>query len=277
MSQIRPLERPPAPKHAAAHTSLMDRVRTLFQTQIGLAAFVVLSLVPTLSFSLDPRWRDLGLALLLPVVLIPLLLAGFIVGSVAASGRELRELIRDRKTRVIHGIEHATVVMLLRQGFQVRGGQTDQGYFKLWLEGDSRNGERILDGATDAVRRACTEGIANLRTERWSIAIHPKCGTTWMVLFLLASLGSIASVAIGLFTTLEPKLLLATVGAFFAVLVLGSRPLGNLLQRAMTIDVDFRQASVQRIIRRALPQDVICYYVHLDVDLDDVEGGAVRA
>ncbi len=98
-----------------------------------------------------------------------------------------------------------------------------------------------------------------------------------MVLFLLASFGSIASVAIGLFTTLEPQTLLTLVGVFFGVLVLGSRPLGYLLQRTMTIAVDFRRASVKRIIRCVEPRDVICYYVHLDVELEGGEDGSVRA
>jgi len=273
MNEIHAWERPPPPKHVSEGTSRTDRIRTLFESPVGIALFAVVSLAPALSFSLDPRWRWLGLAQFLPVVLIPLILGSFIIGSIAASLRELRDLIKDRRTRIIHGIEHATVAMLLRRGFQVRGGQTDNGYFKLWLESDQRKGKRKpKDGATEAVRRACSKAIEKLRTEKWSLAIHPKCGTTWMVLFLLASIVAIASVAIGLFTTLSPKTLVAIVGTFFAFLALGSRPLGYLLQRTMTIAVDFKGARVKRITRRLDERDVVCYYVHLQVDLEDDNG-----
>ena len=78
---------------------------------------------------------------------------------------------------------------------------------------------------------------------------------------------AIASVAIGLFTTVSPKTLLAIVGTFFALLVLGSRPLGYLLQRTATVAVDFKGARVKRITRRLDEWDVVCYYVHLQVDL----------
>ena len=277
MTRIHALETAPAPKHSSERTTAINRMRTFFQSPIGLASFAVASLVPTLSFSLDPRWRGVGLALLLPVVLVPLILAGFIVGSIASSVRELRELVRDRRTRVIHGIEHATVVMLIRDGYQVRGGQTHDGYFKLWLESDRREGEEgeAEKRPIDVVRRACNEAIEKLPTEGWSLAIHPKCGTTWMVLFLLASLGAMASVAIGLFATLEPKMFLTAIGVFFGALALGSRPIGYLLQRTMTIAVDFKRVDVKRIIRCVEPRDVVCYYVHLEVELDGV--GVARA
>ncbi len=93
-----------------------------------------------------------------------------------------------------------------------------------------------------------------------------------MVLSLLASIVAIASVAVGLFSTLRPKTLLAIVATFFAFLALGSRPLGYLLQRTMTIAVDFKGARVKRITRRVDERDVVCYYVHLQVELEDDNG-----
>ena len=267
MNEIHAWERPPPPKHVDEDTPPTERIRTLFESPVGIALFAVVSLAPALSFSLDPRWRWLGLALFLPVLVVPLILGSFIIGSVAASFRELRDLIKDRKTRIIHGIEHATVVVLLRRGFRVRGGQTDNGYFKLWLESDQRRGKRKPnESTTEAIRRACIKAIQRLRTEKWSLAIHPKCGTTWMALFLLASIVAVVSVAIGLFTTLTPKTLLTIVGGFLAFLALGSRPLGHLLQRTVTIAVDFKRATVKRISRHVEERDLICYYVHLQVE-----------
>lgn len=273
MTEIHAWEKPPPPKHLVEGVSGGSRIRAFFESPVGLAVFSIFALAPALSFALDPRWRWLGIGYLLPAALFPLFLGSYIIGSVAASFREVRDLIKDRRTRVIHGIEHATVVMLLRRGFQVRGGQTDDGYFKLWLQSDRREGKKKpKTGATEDVRKACVKAIDRLRRERWSLAIHRRCGTTWMVLFLLAALAAISSVAIGLFTTLQPVAILKVAGAFLALLVLGARPLGYLMQRTMTIAVDFQRATVQRIVRCVEESGVVCYYVHLDVELP---GGAL--
>ncbi len=229
------------------------------------AALADASTVP----SLDPRWRWFAIAHLAPAVLIPLILGGFVLGSIAASFREVRELIRDRRIRIIHGIEHATVVMLLRRGFQVTHGQTDKGYFKVWLQTDRREGKKNPTiAATDAVRRACLKAIVRLRKEKWSLAIRRKCGTTWAVLFSLASLAAVTTVALGLFTNLKPSAVLTLAGVLVVALGIGSRPLGYLLQRTMTVGVDFRHAKVKRIIRRIEESGAVCYYVHLDVELE---------
>jgi hypothetical protein len=269
MKEIRAWERPPSPKHLAQGTRLSGRISSFFESPLGLALFVGLSLAPALSLSLDPGWRWFAIAHLVPTVLIPLILGGFVLGSIVASLREIAELIRDRRTRIIHGIEHATVVMLLRRGFQVIGGQTDTGYFKLWLKTDQREGKKKpMTSATESVRRGCLKAIKRLRKERWSLAIHRKCGTTWMALFFLASLAAITSVAIGLFMALKPTTLLIIGGVLVGLLGIGARPLGYLLQRTITVEVDFRRATVKRIIRRVQERGSVCYYVHLDVELE---------
>ncbi|HKD41784.1 MAG TPA: DUF6391 domain-containing protein [Myxococcaceae bacterium] len=266
MNEIHTWERPPAPKHLAEGSRLSEKISSFFESAVGLAFFAALTLTP-LSLALDPSWRWFVIAFMPVSVLIPLVLGGWILGSVAASFRELRELIGDRRTRIIHGIEHATVVVLLRRGFQVTHGQTDKGFFKVWLKSDRREGKRTpASGATEAVRRACLKAIERLRRERWSLAIHKKCGTTWMVLFFLSALAAISAVAIGLFMNLPPKVLLAVAGALVLALAAGARPLGYLVQRTMTIGVDFHRTTVRRIIRRIEDTGAVCYYVHLDVE-----------
>jgi len=273
MNEIHAWERPPAPKHIAEGAPLSEKISSFFESALGLAFFAALTLTP-LSLSLHPAWRWFVIAYMPLSVLIPLVLGSWILGSIAASFRELRELIRDRSTRIIHGIEHATVVVLLRRGFQVTHGQTDKGFFKVWLKSDQREGKRTpASGATEAVRRACLKAIERLRREKWSLAIHKKCGTTWMVLFLLTSLTAIICVAIGLLMNLRPASIVSLAAILVAVLSLGSRPLGYLVQRTVTVGVDFHRASVKRIMRRIEESGAVCYYVHLDVELEDEATG----
>jgi len=156
----------------------------------------------------------------------------------------------------------------------VTHGQTDKGFFKVWLKSDQREGKRTpASGATEAVRRACLKAIERLRREKWSLAIHKKCGTTWMVLFLLTSLTAIICVAIGLLMNLRPASIVSLAAILVAVLSLGSRPLGYLVQRTVTVGVDFHRASVKRIMRRIEESGAVCYYVHLDVELEDEATG----
>jgi len=80
-------------------------------------------------------------------------------------------------------------------------------------------------------------------------------------------------VAIGLLMNLRPASVVSLAAILIAVLSLGSRPLGYLVQRTVTVGVDFHRASVKRIMRRIDESGAVCYYVHLDVELEDEATG----
>ena len=60
-------------------------------------------------------------------------MAGIFLWSLGSSFRELRDLARDRTTRIIHGLEHATIRILLDEGSIVYGGLTHTGFFEIDL------------------------------------------------------------------------------------------------------------------------------------------------
>ena len=119
-----------------------------------------------------------------------------------------------------HGLEHATVHLLSRSSYPVRGGFSIEGGFFL-----------VGDVSTEAVATAATEALARLRQGESGLAFHPYCGTNAAVAGMLAGLLAGLAVMFGSrrredrFFSLFLGMGLATWGVFFGL------PLGNQLQR----------------------------------------------
>ena len=59
------------------------------------------------------------------------------IAAMVAGSTELRAIATYHTTRVIHGLEHATLTVLEERGVHVRGGQTSHGMFALELDHDN--------------------------------------------------------------------------------------------------------------------------------------------
>ena len=218
---------------------------------------------PLLSLALDSQWRLLALGFAAPLLIVPVTMAGRFLWSLGSSFRELRALARDRTTRVIHGLEHATAKVLSQEGSIVYGGLTHTGFFELHLY---REGKAEDQAAT--VRAAVKAAVRRIRGGERGLAYHPQCGTSMLVTVTLMALMALASAAIGLFMDLSPRILLAVGGTYVGVLLVAARPLGLLAQRFLTVSTSFRSARVLRVVRGLERDgDGACYDVYFNVRL----------
>jgi hypothetical protein len=153
---------------------------------------------------------------------------------------DLRALARNKRTRILHGLEHATINLMLQRGFPVRSGCTYDGEFVIRIDHDGRSWNRLLeirDIARDAIIRI-------VRGER-ELAYTPECGTSWLVGYCLLALAIVGSGLVG-------RMLGAPVGVVFAASVGAAicaravkRPLGLWVQRHVSVSTDVLVASIK--------------------------------
>ena len=142
------------------------------------------------------------------------------------------------QTRRNHALEHATI-HLLSQHYPgtFLAGHSDPGGF--WLLGEV---------PTEAVEAAVREAEARLRRGERNLAIHPGCGTNYLVSGGMAALaGALAMVGVGKrwrdkFDRLPLALTAGTLALMF------SQPVGYRLQEKVTTDSDLGSLQVVEIV-----------------------------
>jgi hypothetical protein len=217
-------------------------------------------LVFLLSMAMDVHWRDFVLSHMTFVLLFPLIPALAIVHGLWEARRELVALFRSRKTRVVHGLEHATIAMLEEDGVTVRSGLSDHWGFRVDLEVDeSRVDEAALRGAAEEAIRRVVAGDDGLTITR-------LCGTSLLVGVLLASLTFLAFLVVGLVGALQLPMILLLAGLGLGLVMVGRHPLGLLAQRYLTVSTDFQTASVGAIERIGSGGRSLSWTVNLRVD-----------
>ncbi|HEB66090.1 MAG TPA: hypothetical protein ENJ02_11200 [Chloroflexi bacterium] len=156
---------------------------------------------------------------------------------------ELPPLSRIRRN---HGLEHATL-HLLSQRFPrtSMAGHSDSGGF--WLLGDV---------PTEAVERAVTEALERMRNGQHGLAVHPNCGTNFVVSGGLAGVAGAAAMwgAGSDWRDKAERLSLAALLATAALIF--SRPLGFWLQAHVTTSGypgTLEVVEVRRTTRAGLP------------------------
>ena len=184
-------------------------------------------------------------------------------------------IIRDRRTRIAHGLEHATIAVLQKAGVSVVHGFThERDRFVVALAAGQEL--RLL-----AVHEAAADSIRRIRDGERSLAYHPDCGTTAVVVAVTFWLVYVSSL-------LFSFVIGGSVALFFAVSLIVFRlgiawaiPLGLLAQRLFTVSTDFTSASVvdsrevARIGRFRRPKDETWFEVIVDIRLRASDGGFV--
>ena len=140
-----------------------------------------------------------------------------------------------RRVRQNHGLEHATVAVLLERGVRPPlGGYSTAGGFFIFGRASS---ETVSDAAYEA--------LARMKEGQKELAVSPYCGTNLATGALLAGLLTTAILGRRKGRLKRfPFAIAAIVGA-----TLASRPLGNSLQRKYTTLAEVSDIEISRVRR----------------------------
>ena len=147
------------------------------------------------------------------------------------------------RVRRNHALEHATLQILSEghSGSGLMGRSTFHGFY---VYGD-------VD--TKAVVHAAQEGLRRLKAGQREIAIHPSCGSNYVIAGAIAGLGAFA--ALGGFIPHRREGILDRLARFplaWAVATVGvilSKPLGAALQAYVTTESDMGDLEIHSVIR----------------------------
>jgi hypothetical protein len=167
----------------------------------------------------------------------------------------------DERTRVIHGLEHATIAVLAERGIAVSHGVTLRGMFDLALPNDGRSWERA-----PMIRNAALAAIRRVKKGERALAYTDRCGTSYAVGFLMMCLAVSAAGAVAFaYGVPHGYTFAATVAALLAARA-AARPLGRLAQRLLTVSTRSASATVGAIEHEVSPDGAFVYYaVHVAV------------
>ena len=132
-----------------------------------------------------------------------------------------RSISRIRRN---HGLEHATMTILAQRypNTPMAGRSNTIGF---WLLGEV---------PTEAVQEAVTEALARLKAGEHHLAVHPHCGTNYVVSGTLAGLAGATAMS-GVGPRFRDKLDRLPLAASLATMALiASQPLASLLQARLT-------------------------------------------
>jgi hypothetical protein len=228
-----------------------------------LDALVVLALVfPQVCAYL--RWPLLALYAVISWALLRRLSASWWILSI----------FRDPLTRITHGLEHATLAVLVEDGLPALSGFTHgRDRFMVVLKaGDDYEAAAIRDAAARAIRR--------IRDGERSLAYHPGCGTSGVVsalsLWLVYATSLLFAFAVG-----------GSIAIFFVISVVVFRlwlacntSLGLLAQRLITVSTEFTAATVvnvheAKVHKYRRPDNETWFELFVDVHVDASQGGLV--
>ena len=140
------------------------------------------------------------------------------------------------RIRQNHGLEHATVTILLQKlGMSVRlaGRSTASGFY---LYGNL---------PTDLIEQSAHEALARLKAGEEDLAVSPLCGTNIAVGGLMASAGSLLALGGrgGRRERFPRAVLLATTS------IIASQPVGRLVQKHLTTSADQDGVEIVSVTR----------------------------
>ena len=140
------------------------------------------------------------------------------------------------RTRQHHALEHATLQVLARIKNIPLAGYSDP--FGFWIVGDA---------TTQEVQQAVDEAMARLKAGEFRMAIHPNCGTNYVVSGVVAGgvswLGMLG--ASGSFRRKLERLPIIMTLVTFALIL--TTPLGMNIQARITTDANIGSMQVKEI------------------------------
>jgi len=155
------------------------------------------------------------------------------------------------RVRRNHALEHATIQILSERNKALAlMGRSSLWGFYIYGEVDTKD---VLDAAQEGLRR--------LKAGEQGMAIHPNCGSNYVVAGAIAGLGAFISLG-GLSRNRREGLLdrLSRLPLAWAVGTLGvmlSRPLGAILQARVTTKAEMGDLRIESIIRNEHPGTVV--------------------
>jgi hypothetical protein len=184
-------------------------------------------------------------------------------------------IIRDGRTRIAHGLEHATIAVLAELGHPVLGGFTHwNNRFVIVLEaGHAHRTAAVADAAASAIRR--------IRRGEQSLAYHPGCGMSKVVAGLSLWLFCVSSAVFSLAIGASSAIFFAISALAFRFWLTSSTVLGLLAQRWFTVSTAFSVARVvdvsetSRVLGLVRPDDETWFEVVVEFTVAAAEGGLV--
>ncbi len=187
--------------------------------------------------------------------------------------RWILRIVKDRHTRVAHGLEHATLAVLAEDGLPVVHGFTlAPNHYVVALEGRSEH-------EVEKVRAAAESAVRRVGAGERELCYQPGCGTSELVttftFWLVMVMSGYASRALGASSEVTFALTIMLGHLWYAL----AQPLGLLAQRLFTVDTNFSSAritDVQVVSPRssALAASETWFAVRTDIRLA-AEGGLV--
>lgn len=220
----------------------------------------ILALVMPDAFPYLKTWLVLAQIAAVVVVLLTFALA-----------RDIRALARDKCTRILHGLEHATINLLLERGFPVRSGCTYDGEFVIRIDHDGRSWDRFIE-----IRDTARDAIIRIVSGEHALAYSAHCGTSWLVGFCLLALAIVASGATALALSVPTGIAFAGTAAAILIARAAKRPLGLWVQHWLTVSTDLLVASVKDMDRAVTPDgNTMLVTIAMDVKPRATKGGTV--
>jgi hypothetical protein len=142
------------------------------------------------------------------------------------------------RTRRNHGLEHATLTLLARRIPRLRlvGRSTPAGFY---LYGDV---------SLEAVQAAAAEALERLRAGEHDLAVHPNCGTNFVIAgFAAACAAYLGFVGANHWRDRWGRLPL--VALLCTLAIMAAQPVGLAVQRDFTTSGDVRDLAITRIDR----------------------------
>ncbi|HET7037674.1 MAG TPA: DUF6391 domain-containing protein [Thermomicrobiaceae bacterium] len=170
-----------------------------------------------------------GLALLVLLATAGVTAAALV--TLASAPAQLRALLRDRRLRRNHALEHATINVI------------EERFGPSRLSGQANAEGFVIRGGVspEVVAEAASEALERLRAGERRLALHPRCGATLLAAQLVLAVAILVALLVFDAFSLLPLL----VGVAAAAL-LGPR-LSPLLQRWVTTDADLGTLGVASV------------------------------
>lgn len=249
MTRVHAREAPPELSVASSNPGDAVTVAMLAMAAIKLAQIIVLALDP------------LGFVFVAPLLMLAVLGAGTLLVVVFGSLGELRALVRDQRTRVIHGLEHACVKMLERRRCKPLNGQTHEGFFEVEIANDGR-------ASVEAVELAAELAVARVASGEVALALDRRCGTSLLVGAVVVAMLVVGAAVLGLVEGIHPGALAAGTAVSAVLAWWGSRPVGIWVQRTLTVSTRFADAQIERVVRVVHASgDAATFRVYVAVEL----------